>query len=45
MEQMSNLPAITISRYNALIKKIANLEEEIKKLSKKIDLIEKSLRR
>lgn len=41
---MSNLPAITISRYNALMKQIDIIKTRLTFLERKVELLERSLR-
>lgn len=45
MEKMANIPAITITRYNALMKQINMLKTRVQFLERKLELLERSLRR
>lgn len=44
MEKMANIPAITITRYNALMKQINIVKNRLDFCERKLALIEKSLR-
>lgn len=44
MEKMTNLPAITITRYNALMKQINIVKNRLDFCERKLDLLERSLR-
>lgn len=44
-ENMTNTPAITISRYNALNKQIDALKAQVALLERKINVLERSLKK
>lgn len=44
MENMTNLPAITVTRYNALMKQINLVKTRLDFCERKLELLERSLR-
>lgn len=44
-EILTNTPAITISRYNALLKQIEALKTQVCSLERKVSIMERSLKR